>query len=242
QCFSHLCLLEYSRQFRKFPIQRQSQLCFYFSVSHFSVWSGLTEKCETEKYWIIRFENERIASDSSLAPPTVDRREPGRTDSSPYISAFLSGEYLVSSRGLNLDQLVDRNIFQPELPHFFHVIGVDAHRFHLDQLVRRQVFKAHRAHLLDVIFIYPHRLQFDHLLQRQVVKAQRLHRTDEIRIDPHRLDFNQIVRRQLAKAQILRLFGERGGNAQRPQAEQLIQRQLVISERFQFIDIARADV
>src|SRR5262249_8822790 len=47
---------------------------------------------------------------------------------------------------------------------------------------------------------------------------------------------------QLAEAPILRFFDESGSHPQCSQAEQLIQRQFVIAERFQFIDIACADI
>src|SRR5262249_62143156 len=50
-------------------------------------------------------------------------------------SAFLSGEYLVNARGFHLDQLIDRDVLQPDCPHLLHVIGGYAHRLHLHQLV-----------------------------------------------------------------------------------------------------------
>src|SRR5262249_53419272 len=83
----------------------------------------------------------------------------------PLTSAFLSAKYLVSAGGLDLDQFVHRNVLQSEVPHLFHVIGVDAHRFQLDQLVHRDIFIAHRAQLLDVILVYAHSLQLDQLSQ-----------------------------------------------------------------------------
>src|SRR5689334_18114080 len=54
-------------------------------------------------------------------------------------STFLPDQYLVRAGSLQLDQIPDRNVLQPERPHLFHVIGVDAHRFQFDELLDCQV-------------------------------------------------------------------------------------------------------